>query len=261
MSTFITNTDFSSVSAFAGEVRKAFESAIPPVVISIDKRENVEPFTALFQSERGYLGKRVSCKHAKSGSFGNFTINELFSFDEDRFPILLSFKQIAELEDFAKGWARTFERAAAPVEQTQPLAAVQGTEQSQMPKQEVPNTNKGRITLDEVKAEQDNATASSKTVAGIQVVVQEFTVNPFAESILDTCLKLELILGWILAIGAFFVGIIGATNGDGLEGLYIGISIPAAALILLVSYIIWARGKIIINISRNLFNINAKLKK
>lgn len=106
MSAIVSNTDFADISAFVSEVKKAFKTTIPPIVLSIDKRENIEPIAQQLQSDGGYLGKRVSCKHAKNGSFGTFSLNELYSFGEERYPILLSFKQLKECEDFANGWIR-----------------------------------------------------------------------------------------------------------------------------------------------------------
>ena len=115
MNNMINNTDFTSASDFAEEVRKAFKESIPPIRISIDTFENVDPFISLFQSERGFMGKRVSCKHAKTGTFRNYSVNEIVGFSEEQFPIQLSFKQISELEDFALGWKRYIEKANVPV--------------------------------------------------------------------------------------------------------------------------------------------------
>ncbi len=87
---------------------------------------------------------------------------------------------------------------------------------------------------------------------------QQYAVNPMAEDILDTILKINLILGWVLALAALVGSIVLAAS----EELYfiIVLGILAGALILLITYLIWARFKVIINISRNLFNINSKLK-
>ena len=192
MSVLISNTDYSNIPAFADEVRSAFKSAVPPVCIAIDTKENVELFTQMFPSERGYLGKRVACKHAMIGSFNNFSINEIFSFGEERFPIQLSFKQISELEDFAKGWQRAIEKAATPVVEPSTTAPVEETKK---------NAEKAeRAEEERVKDNQQN-TVTQKAKA--EELPKQYPVNPFAESILDTLLKINLVFGWILAIGGF----------------------------------------------------------
>lgn len=114
MSTLVSNTDFTDIAVFANEVKNAFKTAIPPICISFDTRESIEQYIQPFLGEKGYVGKRVSCKHAKIGSFGNFSVNEIFGFKEEHYPIQLSFKQLAEFEDFAKGWSRAIEKANTP---------------------------------------------------------------------------------------------------------------------------------------------------
>ena len=117
MSSLVSNTNFTDIAVFASEIKNAFKTTIPPVCISFDTKESVEQYIQPFLGEKGYIGKRVSCKHAKSGSFSNFTVNEIYAFEAERYPIQLSFKQLAEFEDFAKGWSRAIEKENAPAEE------------------------------------------------------------------------------------------------------------------------------------------------
>lgn len=359
MSVLISNTDYSNIPAFADEVRSAFKTALPPVCITIDTKENVELFTQLFPSERSFLGKKVACKHAMIGSFNNFSINEIFRFGEERYPIQLSFKQISELEDFAKGWQRAIEKAAAPVIE---LSTTTPIEEAPKPKEEKPKEKHGKRILEEVKEQFKEGSISARahfeTMADIEdfaaVVGQEYSlvgieaapegstfeckisgmlsskqypvkkimyntpcyvsfedlgevklfaatvkeylsqeaknkaekaerervkdnqqnavtqraqaeelpkqypVNPLAENILDTLLKINLIFGWVLAIGGFIAVCIISISEEAYPAILLGIL--GGAIILFITYVIWARVKVSINISRNLFNINEKIK-
>lgn len=241
MSTILSNTDFADISVFANEVRKAFETAIPPIIFSINKKEDVESFAQQLQSDKGFLGKRVSCKHAKSGSFGTFSLNELYSFESERYPIQLSFKQLKECEDFANGWLRIIEKENAPVEEPEPTPPIVETT--------TPNENNPI-------SEESAQTQEPKEKPSLEDDSMEYSVNPLAENILDRALKGVLILGWILAAGALIAGIAFAAEWE--DGAFLLICL-AAPLILLFSYHVWARGKILINISRNLFKIRSRL--
>ena len=174
MSVLISNTDYSNIPAFADEVRSAFKSAVPPVCIAIDTKENVELFTQMFPSERGYLGKRVACKHAMIGSFNNFSINEIFSFGEERYPIQLSFKQISELEDFAKGWQRTIEKASTPVIEPSTTAPI---EEAPKPKEEKPIEKHGRNILKEVKEQFKEGSTSARAHFETMADIEDFATS------------------------------------------------------------------------------------
>lgn len=88
--------------------------------------------------------------------------------------------------------------------------------------------------------------------------VKYYSVNPKAESLLNACLTILLVLGWIVAVAAVAVAVFFAIE----EELYIliGAGVLGAALILFSFYCTWATYKLFINISRNLFNINEQLK-
>ena len=88
--------------------------------------------------------------------------------------------------------------------------------------------------------------------------VKEYTVNPKAESLLNVCLTVLLVLGWIVAIAAIAVSVYYAIENEAY--IFIGAGILGAAIILFLFYYIWATYKLFINMSRNLFNINEQLK-
>ena len=351
MSTLVSNTDFTDIAVFANEVKNAFKTAIPPICISFDTRESIEQYIQPFLGEKGYIGKRVSCKHAKIGSFGNFSVNEIFGFKEEHYPIQLSFKQLAEFEDFAKGWSRAIEKANTPKAEPAPapspstpiIKEQQGTSKD---KPEVETSVRFRCFTDiytfaqEVKKEfslegisvnpkevefecnfpsagklrniypflhiinntpntiyfknanemrtfasafetfiteptnqslienlKNDADKQDKTPTDTQEYIakqmqadrgstQQYPVNPLAENILDSVLKIFLILGWILAIVCVAIGVASAIFDE--DGLWLLICL-GAPIILLLFYFVWARIKVIINISRNLFAIRNQL--
>lgn len=88
--------------------------------------------------------------------------------------------------------------------------------------------------------------------------VKEYSVNPKAESLLNFCLTIHLILGWIIALAAIGVSVYFAMDRE--EYIIIGAGVLGAIVILFLFYIVWATYKLFINISRNLFNINENLK-
>jgi hypothetical protein len=259
MSNIISNTDFSDIPAFVDAVKEALESSIPPISFSIDNKENVGLFVQFFQSNNGYLGRRIACKHALSGSIINFTVKEIYQFKDERFPITLSFKQKRDVEDFANGWLRFMDeesKLSESVEDTQPKEQEpKSAEQKPSMNNPVEETKKSSEYdfIKDISSSNDN-----KQETMPQSSPQQYAVNPMAEDILDTILKINLILGWVLALAALVGSIVLAAS----EELYfiIVLGILAGALILLITYLIWARFKVIINISRNLFNINSKLK-
>lgn len=88
--------------------------------------------------------------------------------------------------------------------------------------------------------------------------IKEYSVNPKAESLLNVCLTILLVLGWIVAIAAIAAAVFYAVEEE--EYIYIGAGILGAAIILFFFYCVWATYKLFINMSRNLFNINEQLK-
>ena len=86
---------------------------------------------------------------------------------------------------------------------------------------------------------------------------REFLVNPSAESVLNSVAGVILVFGWVLAIIGVGVGIYAAKE----EGvfLYAIAGVIGGALIIFSSYIIWAQFKVIVNMSRSLYNINDAL--
>ena len=84
-----------------------------------------------------------------------------------------------------------------------------------------------------------------------------YKVNPVAERVLDIFLKTVLIIclisSVILALGSIVVA---AAEG---EGTYLW-GILGSAFFALGAAISWAAGKVLINISRNLYNINDALR-
>ena len=86
---------------------------------------------------------------------------------------------------------------------------------------------------------------------------KNYSVNPKAESILDGIATTVLIIGWLIAIAGAFVGIMAAYEEEVVG--YAVLGVLGGALILLIFYVIWARLKVIVNMSRNLFNIHEAL--
>ena len=88
--------------------------------------------------------------------------------------------------------------------------------------------------------------------------IKEYSVNPKAESLLNACLTVLLVLGWITALAAIGVSVYYAMEME--EYYIIGAGVLGAAVILFIFYCAWATYKLFINMSRNLFNINENLK-
>ena len=115
----VSQSKLSDANAFIEEVKEVFNSAIPPVYFEISSREEVEAFANLFKStEHGYFGKKISCKSANSFAPANFTATEIYSLNADKYPIELSFKSIANLQDFAVGYMKAVDTLPAPTPET-----------------------------------------------------------------------------------------------------------------------------------------------
>lgn len=224
----VSKNKLSDANAFIKEVKDTFNSTIPPVGFEISSREEVEEFANLFKStENGYYGKKISCKSANSYAPSNFTASEIFCFKEDKYPIELYFKSIANLEDFAVGYMKAVETLPAPEPETSVLQSLK---------------------------EQEKKDVKSATP-------DLYDVNPFAEKFMDIFLKIHLILGWLFAIFSVVGGIVlGINNYSGDGPVFIIVGIFVGVTILLSFYSTWAVIKVVINMSRNLYNINERLK-
>ncbi|MBR4213659.1 MAG: hypothetical protein IKR82_06890 [Bacteroidales bacterium] len=84
-----------------------------------------------------------------------------------------------------------------------------------------------------------------------------YEVNPVAESILDKFLKTVLVICIIIGVIGIFAAIIAATVESQSAFLWL---IPVAILFVIMAGVFWAIGKVLINISRNLYNINDSLR-
>lgn len=84
-----------------------------------------------------------------------------------------------------------------------------------------------------------------------------YKVSPLAENILDIILKVFLIIIIVGAIITAIVGIVIAINEEEWAPMLL---VLAAAGAVGLGYIVWALGKVVINISRNLYNINDALR-
>ena len=224
----VSQSKLSDANAFIEEVKEAFNSAIPPVYFEISSREEVEAFANLFKStEHGYFGKKISCKSANSFAPANYTAAEIYSLNADKYPIELSFKSIANLQDFAVGYMKAVDTLPAPVPETS-----------------VPQSSENPEKKEARKPTPDM-----------------YEVNPFAEKYLDFFLTIHLIIGWVLAIISVVSGIVlGTSSYSEFSLLFIFAGILAGILILYSTYSLWAVNKVVINMSRNLFNINERLK-
>lgn len=91
-------------------------------------------------------------------------------------------------------------------------------------------------------------------------VISEYKVNPTAEKIVNTIANVILVVGIIAGIILLWVGITlkREYNLDAYE-IY-GIIILITIIVIIASLVQWAFLKVYINISRNLYNVNAILK-
>ena len=221
----VSQSKLSDANAFIEEVKEAFNAAMPHVYFEISSRKEVEAFANLFKStEHGYFGKKISCKNANSFAPANYTAAEIYSLNADKYPIELSFKSIANLQDFAVGYMKAVDTLPAPTPETS-----------------VPQSSE--------KKEPRNPTPDM------------YEVNPFAEKYLNFFLTIHLIIGWVLAIFSVVSGIVlGCSSYGKFSLLYIFAGIIAGIIILFSTYSLWAVNKVVINMSRNLFNINERIK-
>ena len=224
----VSQSKLSDANAFIEEVKEVFNSAIPPVYFEISSREEVEAFANLFKStEHGYFGKKISCKSANSFAPANYTAAEIYSLKADKYPIELSFKSIANLQDFAVGYMKAVDTLPTPAPETS-----------------VPQSSENPGKKEARKPTPDM-----------------YEVNPFAEKYLNFFLTIHLIIGWVLAIISVVSGIVlGCSSYGEFTLLYIFAGIIAGIIILFSTYSLWAVNKVVINMSRNLFNINERLK-
>ena len=117
MTITISKSKLENESQLIEEIKDAFNTAIPPICIALDNREDIKVFASIFKSpEHGYHGKRISCKNAKSYAPSTYAAAEIYTLETDKFPIELFFKSIQDLEDFADGYLRAVETIPAPIE-------------------------------------------------------------------------------------------------------------------------------------------------
>ncbi len=220
-------------------IRSAFNNEIPPVWFSFERRDVIEAFTKAVRSDnRGFYGKRALCHHAKNAMQINLTANEVFTLSLDKYPVSLGFKSIGDLEDFAVGYTLAAENAPGWIP---------------APSEEAKAEDKSKKAVD-TKAVNEKIDMSAPRDS-----IKEYPVNPLAESIMDTILKISVFVGWIFAILAVVIGIFWSIETSTVYWAFIGII--AGAIILILYYSAWALNKVIVNISRNLFNINEQLKR
>lgn len=229
MTISITESFLENTALLVEEVKNAFNTSIPPICISISNKADVACFAKVFKSsEHCYLGKRILCKSATSFAPSTFAAAEIYLLEDEKFPIQLSFKSISEIEDFADGYLQAVDSTPAPT------SRMLGN----------------NISVVAEKTEEKPRKKPSRR--------DPFEVNPFAESLLDTMLKILLGIGWALAIATLIVFFIIALD---MGQSYMAIlGLLSAAVILIGYYAIWALNKVIINISRTLYNINENLK-
>ena len=93
-----------------------------------------------------------------------------------------------------------------------------------------------------------------------------YSTNSSAESILNIVIGVMLVIGLIISVGLIALGIIAMTDSSAVDdiGSYSGAAVGLICIVMgvvniIVTLIGWAMGKLWINISRNLFNINNKV--
>lgn len=85
-----------------------------------------------------------------------------------------------------------------------------------------------------------------------------YEVNPTAENVLDTVLKVFLVIGLVGAAITVIVAI--GISDKWNEWAPLKALLPIAVFTAVAVFILWAVGKVMINISRNLYNINDALR-
>ena len=88
-------------------------------------------------------------------------------------------------------------------------------------------------------------------------VQEKYPVNPNAEKVVDVIAEITKYLGIFVGLLCFFIGLIYSFGKDSGGGalIVIGLSIAFSGIVS------WAFFKLIVNISRNLFLLNERVKK
>ena len=222
--------------SFIEDINNALNSA-PSVCFSISNREDLNAFVkAIAPKQKGYLGRKISCKHANSNMPMNYSAKEIFSFTSDKYPLELHFKSQQDLEDFAIGYDKAAQTIPAPKEVVNSEKIVISAADP---------ANKGRR-----QEEARRGTTESNQ--------DKYSANPRAEGFLNTLLIILKIVSWVLAIGSILFAIVSVL--EGLNPLFVLSGFLGGGLILLYYYFIWALFKVVLNISNNLFGIRAEIK-
>ena len=203
---------------------------VPSQTLIMPNRDALDEFVKLFDpGEKGFLGRKISCKHASTNMPMKYSAKEIYLFSGGKYPLELTFKSVEDLEDFAVGYKRAAETIPAPAE-----IAVE----------ERPNVHQHQDSI---------STSVEKTK-----IEKDPTVDRRAESLLNTVLVVLKVLTWITAIGLVTTAIINIVV-DGITGLAFGFFF-GAGVIVLYYYLIWAVFKVFLNMSNNLFGIREDLR-
>lgn len=90
------------------------------------------------------------------------------------------------------------------------------------------------------------------------VKINKYPVNPGAENTINAVAAVLLIVGIIVCAGCVVGGLIVTAGLGDAKAWLIGVGV---GLLILLSYLVqWAFVKVIVNISRNLYNINASIQ-
>ena len=205
----------------------------PSVNFVIISREDLEGFVRVVTpNQKGYLGRKISCKHAQSNMPMNYFAKEIYLFSNEKYPIELSFKTIEDLEDFALGYNKASITIPAPTPTT------------------------GNTIEEKVVQPSKSFNPVQQTTA--KSSIDDSTVNRKAESFLNTVLIVLKVFSWVVAIGFVLTSIINIVI-KGHFAITLG-GIIGAGLILLYYYLIWAVFKVFLNMSNNLFGIREDLR-
>ena len=202
----------------------------PSAIFEIANREDLDGFVKVFDpGQKGFLGRKISCKHAKSNMSMNYLAKEIYLFTSDKYPLEISFKSAEDLEDFAVGYTKAAQTIPVPAD---------------TPVVDSPKTPS-------VQGRPSGSTQSKPDL-------DDPSVNRRAESFLNTVLVVLKVFTWITAIGLVTTAIINIVT-DGITGLAFGFFF-GAGLIVLYYYLIWAVFKVFLNMSNNLFGIREDLR-
>lgn len=95
-----------------------------------------------------------------------------------------------------------------------------------------------------------------------EYIKDAYSVNSSAEAIINFLATVLLVLGMIISITAIIGGIAYLDSDSGMMDSSYGIGGIVGGIILLLIFLVqWAWFKLMVNISRNLFNINELLKR